>query len=506
MSKLLIDNRYIKLEEIIYSKKFSLSSDEEFKNRIKASQSALLSAIESGVPIYGVNTGFGDSGRDSVENLMELQQNLYRFHGCGVGEYLECEVVRVVILLRLISLSKGVSGVSFELLERLLFLLKNCIYPLIPTKGSVGASGDLTPLSYIAATLAAETKVKYQGEIVESKNLLKSLNLDPYIFKPKEALAIMNGTSFMLGVATYWLFRFKRVLELGERFCAILYELLECDTTPLLEFVHNQKPFFGQIESAKAISCYLEDSKLAQTQEQRFKSFFENRDQNIQDRYSLRCAPQIYGVIRDTLDISHKWLEIEANSSSDNPLIDGESGRIYSGGNFYGGYVSNAMDSMRTQAGNLADLLDKQLAILVDGRFNKNLGSGLKLHSSNSSFGFKAMQITQSALCVDVISFTNPISTLSRETESLNQDKVSLGATSALKFKECVLNLELMISISLISCAQAIEIKGKSGFSKEALLLYSDIRAIVEPTYKDRAMDSDIKKVAKKYVVDSRLI
>lgn len=497
--KLIIDDRYISLEEIRQATHVSLSSESHFEENFSLSHTFLMNEIKKGKPIYGVTTGYGASGKNylTYEQSATLQQNLYRFHGCGMGEPLSPRIARYALICRLISLSKGKSGISYELLQRLILLLEKEMIPVIPSLGSVGASGDLTPLSYIAAVIAGEREVWYEGTIQPTHEVYAKLGITPYVFKPKEALAIMNGTTIMSAIALDGLERFEVLLASMESFVAGMFEVLLGDTTPLDSFVHEAKPFSGQIQSAANIKAKIEGSKLTHGRDDRYDKFFADHDLNIQDTYSVRCAPQVLGVIRDNLEISKQWVEQEINSVNDNPLIDGKNQKIYTSGNFYGGYVAHAMDTLKICAANLADLLDKEFALLVDHKFNRGLGENLKLSREPYFHGFKAMQITLSSLSADVIKNTTAASIHSRPTESLNQDKVSMGTTAALDFQKMLEPIGLMLSIAFMGLAQAVDIRGKQSVSPTLLKHHDAIREHAKALLEDRRMDIDIHKIHK---------
>ncbi|MEA1916749.1 MAG: aromatic amino acid ammonia-lyase [Campylobacterota bacterium] len=494
-----IDNNTVSYEKFINDNRVKVSDDKEFIDFINAGHQFLIENIENGRPIYGVTTGYGEAGQNyaAFEEAQELQKNLFSFHGCGVGEYLSADVSRIMVTIRLISLSKGKSGVSYELLKRFELLLQHKIYPLIPSQGSVGASGDLTPLSYIAAVIAGEREVIYNGEIKSSCEVYEALHVEPYVFKPKEALAIMNGTATMSAIAINAIKKFETLLNTTESFVASIFELLLCDITPLEPFVHDSKPFDGQRAAAANILKKCEDSKLTHEAFSRYENFHLEKEQNIQDRYSIRCSPQVLGVVHDNLAVAKKWIETEINGVNDNPLIDHIDRKIYTSGNFYGGYVAHAMDTMRICAGNVADLLDKEFALLVDHKFNKGLGESLKLNTKPTHHGFKAMQITLSSLSADVIMNTTAASLHSRPTESMNQDKVSMGTTAALHFDKQLPDLTNMLSIALIGMAQAVELRGYERCSFHLQNSFNIIREDVQRLDFDRRMDIDIKVVYK---------
>ncbi len=494
---MIIDNSVASYEKFTHNEKIRLSSDQKFIDFINEGHQFLLDQIRDGRPIYGITTGYGEAGSNyaAFEEAEELQKNLYRFCGVGVGKYLSANVVKIMLTIRLISLSKGKSGVSYNLLKRFEILIENEIYPLIPSQGSVGASGDLAPLSYIAAVIAGEREVIYKGEERNTADVYQELGIEPYVFKAKEALGVINGTAAMSAIAIDAIQKFELLLESMESFVASVFELLLCDTTPLEPFVHESKPFDGQMKSAANIFAKCQNSKLTHQAFSRYENFHLEKEQNIQDRYSIRCAPQVLGVVRDSLEVAKKWIQTEINGVNDNPLIDHVNQKIYTSGNFYGGYIAQAMDSMRICAGNVADLLDKEFALLIDHKFNKGLGESLKINEKSTHHGLKLIQVTLSSLAADVIMNTTAASLHSRPTESLNQDKVSMGTTAALNFAKQLPDLANMLSIAFIGMAQAADIRGVDQCSDYLKQNYSRIREVVDVLVEDRRTDLDIQAV-----------
>ncbi len=475
----------------------TISDDAAFRKKMEDSHAFLLHEIEKGKPIYGVTTGYGESGKNysAFEEARELQKNLFRFHGCGVGEDLTHDECKKVLLIRLTSLSKGYSGVTVNLLERMAMLFNKDIIPVIPSQGSVGASGDLTPLSYIAAVIAGEREVYYKGEIRRTEDVYKEEGITAYVMEPKESLAIMNGTASMSGIAIEAINRFDNWMHAYETFIAGLFEVMHADGTPLQPLVHEVKPFAGQIRTAKQLAEKLVGSQIVHAQDERYEKFFEHEELCIQDKYSIRCTPQVLGVVWDNFEMSKKWVETECNAVNDNPIIDGEGKKIYTSGNFFGGYVAHAMDTLKICSANAADLLDKQFSLLVDHKFNRGIGENLKISDKAHHHGFKAMQITLSSLSADVMMNIVPASVFSRPTESLNQDKVSMGTTAALNFKRILPDLENMLAIAFMGLAQAVDIRSESGISPHLQKTYKKIRSEITPLIEDRRMDKEIKKV-----------
>jgi histidine ammonia-lyase len=269
--------------------------------------------------------------------------------------------------------------------------------------------------------------------------------------------------------------------------------------------VHESKPFDGQKLTAANIFKKCQGSLLTHKAFSRYENFHLEKEQNIQDRYSIRCAPQVLGVVRDNLEMAKKWIKTEINGVNDNPLIDHIGKKIYTSGNFYGGYIAHAMDTMRICMGNIADLLDKEFALLVDHKFNKGLGESLKINPKSTHHAFKLIQVTLSSLSADILINTNAASLYSRPTESLNQDKVSMGTTAARNFYAQIPDLANMLSIGFLGLAQAVDIRGYEKCSDHLKKSYDLIRKEVTMLKEDRRLDLDIKAV-NKMVTDGKFI
>ncbi|MBN1799479.1 MAG: aromatic amino acid lyase [Spirochaetales bacterium] len=439
-----------------------LAKDESFKKKINSGAQFLDEVLAANGNIYGVTTGFGDSCSKTVpdKRYHNLPVNLTRFHGCGLGDYFDEETTRAIIATRLQSLCLGFSGVSYELLQGLAELLHHDILPLIPQEGSVGASGDLTPLSYVAAVLIGERDVLYKGEKRSAKDILDKLDLPLVKLRPKEGLAIMNGTAVMTAIACFAFKRAEYLADLSCRITAMIVLALKGNAHHFDEKLFAVKNHPGQNLSAsrilKDLECY---AKMGITAER------------IQDPYSLRCAPHIIGIFYDSAALFRQMIENELNSANDNPIIDPKSRSIMHGGHFYGGHIAFVMDSLKNIIANIADLLDRQLAVLVDEKYNRGLPpnlSGSKDHSYNH--GFKAVQIGVSAWTAEALKNTMPASVFSRSTECHNQDKVSMGTISA---RDCIRVLELTEQVTaacLLAVAQAIELRKKAGELKTEML------------------------------------
>ncbi|WP_024296881.1 HAL/PAL/TAL family ammonia-lyase [Methylomicrobium lacus] len=404
--------------------------------------------------VYGVTTGFGDSCTIPIplEWVNELSRHLYTFHGCGLGEHFSAEETRAILAVRLNSLAQGYSGVRYLLLLRLAALLEHDILPLIPKEGSVGASGDLTPLSYVAAVLAGEREVLYQGERRHAGEVFTTLGIEPLVLKPKEGLAIMNGTAAMTGVACLAYRRAEYLSRLATRITSLASIALAGNAYHYDEKLFTVKPHPGQNRAAGRIRADLQLTEAA-----------PRHDTRLQDRYSLRCAPHVIGVLEDALPWLRQFIENELNSANDNPIIDAEGEHVLHGGHFYGGHIAFAMDSMKAAVANLADLLDRQMAQLMDTKFNQGLPanlSGASGPAAGLNHGFKAVQIAVSAWTAEALKLTMPASVFSRSTECHNQDKVSMGTIAA---RDCIRIIELTEQVAaamLLAAVQGVELRG----------------------------------------------
>ena len=476
----------------------ALSDDPHFLSWIQAGRDALENLKARQHAVYGVTTGVGDSCTTEVpkEQSDDFALNLLRFHGCGMGVYLDEPTCRAVLAVRLASLKTGYSAVRVDLLAFLTHLLKAGIIPRIPAEGSVGASGDLTPLSYIAAAVVGERDVYYKGNVRPVAEVYKELKIQPLGLRAKEALAIMNGTSVMTAIACLAYQRAVGLMNLGAAVTALVVEVLQANKGHFDRRIFEQKPHPGQMHVAALIAKFIQyDDAYRLTDGQR-----------VQATYAVRCAPHVLGVLADSLDWIRQFIETEINSANDNPLIDPEQGDVLHGGNFYGGHIAFAMDSMKNAIANIADLFDRQLALLVNERKNNGLPpnlSGADAGSLPINHGFKAVHIATSAFAAEALKNTMPASVFSRSTESHNQDKVSLGTHSA---RDCIRILELTeqnLAALLLACIQGIDLRLQRGELSMAALhpalqnLYRHIRSYSPFLGEDRPLEHELRYTLK---------
>lgn len=490
------DEKPITIEEVTAiargEQELMLSSAPEFAARIRQGSEFLEQLLAEDGAIYGVTTGYGDSCTTMIpdELVAELPHHLFTFHGCGLGDMLDPVQARAVVAARLNSLTFGYSGVTFELLEQLALLLQKDIVPVIPSEGSVGASGDLTPLSYVAAVLCGEREVYWQGQRRATAEVFAELGIKPLQLKPKEGLAIMNGTAVMTGLACLAFERAEYLSRLATRITAMATLVLDGNAHHYDEVLFSVKPHSGQQNVAARLREDLHAGEPPR-----------NPDR-LQDRYSLRCAPHVIGVLEDSLPWLRQFIENELNSANDNPIIDAEGKHVLHGGHFYGGHIAAAMDSLKTAVANIADLLDRQMAQMMDVKFNHGLPanlSGATGERAAINHGLKAVQIGASAWTAEALKLTMPASVFSRSTECHNQDKVSMGTIAA---RDCLRVLQLTEQVTasaLFAVTQGLELRLDAGelsrdsVGGELLTTLTSVRESSLKLVEDRALDQELR-------------
>ena len=468
-----------------------LGTDATFRARIQAGADFVARLLAEDGVIYGVTTGYGDSCTVVVPPHLvpELPHRLYAYHGIGAGRHLDPAETRAVLATRLVSLCRGLSGVGVALLEQLVALLRHDVLPLIPAEGSVGASGDLTPLSYVAAVLCGEREVLFDGLQMPAAQALAAVGLQPLRLRPKEGLALMNGTAVMTALACLAWQRADHLGRLATRLTAFNVIASAGNAHHFDETLFAAKPHPGQQRVAARLRADLTSAAPSRN------------DSRLQDRYSLRCAPHVIGVLEDALPFLRQQIENELNSANDNPLIDAENGRVLHGGHFYGGHIAFAMDALKTAVANIADLLDRQLALLVDARFNHGLApnlSGAVGERASINHGLKALQISVSAWTAEALKGTMPASVFSRSTECHNQDKVSMGTIAA---RDCLRVLELSEQVGaamLIAARQALALRQRLQplqMTASPAAMFDALCNAIDFVDEDRALDRDLQRL-----------
>jgi phenylalanine ammonia-lyase len=495
-----LDGRSLDLDQVkwVARRRARVELGPGVRERVEASYRFNQETIHSGVPVYGVTTGVGDSvgRRVNVDRAGLLQEALIRANGCGTGPSLPADQTRAVVLARANCLARGHSAVRPVILERMIELLNHDVVPIIPEQGSIGASGDLVPSSYIGAMLMGRRNVLWQGEIVPAAQALESFGFEPVRLEAKEGLAVLNGTCFMTGIAALAVHDAERLARLADVLTAMTCEGLTGISGPFHPFIHEVKPHPGQGRSAGRIRSLLEGSRLARSYQEAIR-----HGSRIQENYSLRCAPQCIGVLYDTVDWARRWIETEINSANDNPLFDAEARQVHSGGNFSGFYVGLAMDTLKTAVASVADLLDRQMELLVDEKFSGGLPPNLIValpqdHPDAGIFhGFKAAQIAMSSLVAEALGLCMPMTAFSRSTECHNQDKVSMGAVAARQARNVIEIAERACAIHLLAACQAVELRDADGLGPTRAI-YEKVRKVSRFVASDRELEEDIYQVA----------
>ena len=476
----------------------------ESSQKVAASHLRLMALLEKRLPIYGVTTGFGDSCFRFIEREKseQLQANLVSYLLCGTGPLLPVEASRATLLIRLKSLCRGYSGVSLELIERMRLFLERDWIPAIPREGSLGASGDLIPLAYLARALQGEGELHVGGTLRPTAEVLKAAGVEPYRFKPKEGLALVNGTSAMAGLFLVNLTQAKFLGELAcvatSWLCLALKGRLEAFGELVNEKVHAHP---GQARVARTIRTLLAEESHRAPQLAQIAVRDSLTEEPVQDRYSLRCTPQVLGPVFETLAQLEDWLETELNGVSDNPLID-EDGSLAMGGNFYGGYLGQGMDYLKISLAHLADLTDRQLMLVIDEKSNRGLPANLAAwnvipHEDRYlHHGLKGLHQAVSAITSEILARAIPNGIFSRSSESHNQDKVSLGMSAAVQCSQMLEPLFTTLAMHLTCLCQALDLRELTLKGEDSRNLYRLVRKHVPFVSRDTALGENIRALA----------
>jgi histidine ammonia-lyase len=465
-------------------------------SRAAQSRACIEQILAAGETVYGVNTGFGKLSdvRIAPDKLTDLQINLVRSHAGGVGNPLSEPEARAMLLLRANVLAKGFSGVRPILLELLIALLNAGVRPVIPEKGSVGASGDLAPLAHLALVLIGEGEAFYRGERIGGSEALRRAGLQPLQLSAKEGLALLNGTQAMTAVGALAVARAQRIVRLADLAGAMSLEALMGTPAAFDERIHLVRPHAGQVASAAHLVKLLADSEIRESHRE--------HDPRVQDAYCLRCMPQVHGAVRDVFAHVAGVLEIEAGSATDNPLIFPETatdpinrGVVLSGGNFHGAPLAYGFDYAALALTDLCGITERRIDRLLNPDINEGLPAFLSADPGLSS-GFMIAQIVAAALINECQVLANPSSTGSIPTDGGKEDHVSMGMTGALKLRQIVENAERILAIELMCAAQGLEYRKPLRPSREIERAHAAVRAVVPRLDQDRALAGDIEALA----------
>lgn len=475
------------LLEQIWREGMAAVLDSGARDGIEAAAHKVAEAALGDVPVYGVNTGFGKlaSVRIPPQDVETLQRNLILSHCCGVGEALEPHTTRLMMALKLLSLGRGASGVRWEICALIEGMLAANMVPVIPSQGSVGASGDLAPLAHMAATMIGEGEALLDGQRMPSAAALDQAGLTPVVLGPKEGLALINGTQFSTACALAALFDATRALRASIVTASLSTDAIMGSTQPLQPEIHSLRGHAGQIDVATAMSALMEGSEIRESH--------RDGDTRVQDPYCIRCQPQVAGAALDLLRFAARTLEIEANAVTDNPLVI-EAG-IVSGGNFHAEPVAFAADQIALALSEIGAIAQRRVALMVDPALSHDLPPFLTPVPGLNS-GFMIAEVTTAALMSENKHMANPCSTDSTPTSANQEDHVSMAAHAARRLRLMNANLSMILGVEALCAAQGVEARAPLVTSAALRSAMKTIRAAVPRLQEDRMMAPDMEKAA----------
>ncbi|QIB67085.1 histidine ammonia-lyase [Kineobactrum salinum] len=464
----------------------SVRLDPASRTAVDAAAAAVAAAADGEAAVYGVNTGFGKlaSMRIPAADTTTLQRNLILSHCCGVGEQLDRASTRLMMVLKLLSLGRGASGVRWQLIQLLEDMLARDVTPVIPVQGSVGASGDLAPLAHMGAAMLGAGEAEFGGQRLPAAEALAAAGLAPLVLGPKEGLALINGTQFSTALALTGLFGARCGLHNCLLTAALSTDAIMGSTTPLLPQIHALRGQPGQIAVAAAMRTLLEGSAIRESH--------RDHDARVQDPYCIRCQPQVAGAALDLLGSAGRSLEIEANAVTDNPLVLADTGEIVSGGNFHAEPVAFAADIIALAVAEIGAIAQRRVALMVDPTLSHDLPPFLTPEPGLNS-GFMIAEVTTAALMSENKHLANPCSTDSTPTSANQEDHVSMAAHGARRLGRMVANLHCILGVELLTAAQGIEFRAPLQTSAALQAAIQRLRDEVPRLHEDRYMAPDIE-------------
>jgi len=487
--KLLVDDAPIRLHQLreVWKHPVTLSVGDTARKKVDASNRLIAEVVRSGKQVYGVNTGFGQLAqvRVSDDELVRLQENLIRSHSVGVGELLPDHCVRLVLVLKVIALAQGFSGVRQELIDALCALINNNIYPAIPSKGSVGASGDLAPLAHMAGVLLGIGSVRVDGVCLAAADALQRAGLMPLQLAPKEGLALLNGTQVSTALALSAVFRTEHVLAASVMAGAMSADAIKGSDTPFDERIQKARGHQGQVDIAGLLRDLMAGSEIRASHVDCSR---------VQDPYSIRCQPQVAGACLGVLRHVSRLLETEANAVTDNPLAFADTGTVLSGGNFHAEPVALAADYLALAIAEIGSLSERRIALLIDSHL-----SGLPaflVEESGLNSGFMMPQVTAAALASENKSLAHPASVDSIPTSANQEDHVSMATFAAARLHAMLDNVAYIVAIELLAAVQGIEFHRPKKTSAVLEQVMGEIRAVSARYVEDRPLSGDITRLA----------
>lgn len=469
----------------VYATDCHLILDKSCKPQVDASKAVVDDYVKTNKVAYGINTGFGKLADViiSADHLSQLQRNLVLSHACGVGNLLEPATVRMIILLKMNALLQGFSGVRWELIQMLGDLFNSAIYPCIPEKGSVGASGDLAPLAHLALTVIGEGDVHFENTIQPARTALQKKGLTPVTLAPKEGLALLNGTQVSTALLARAVIRCQRLLDAAIIASALSMSAAQADIHPLDPRIHELRGLEGQCDVAKVLSTLLNDHTKQD----------KSATKQVQNPYSLRCQAQVVGACLTQMRYVAAVLQTEINAVTDNPLVFAKSNEIISGGNFHAQAIGLAADALAAAITTLATIAERRIALLLDPHFS-GLPAFLVEHSGENS-GFMIAQVTAAALTSENKALSHPASVDSIPTSMNQEDHVSMATFAARRLHDMIDNSMHIVAIELIAACQGIDLLKAKPPTTHLKKFYDKIRSVVSFYDVDRYFASDITKV-----------
>lgn len=471
-----------RIGEIVYGG-YQIQLSYDAQKRIVECRKYLDRKIEETTsPIYGVTTGFGSLCNVSIgpDYLAQLQINLMMSHACGTGDRVPNDIVKIMLLLKIQSLSYGFSGCQLVTVNRLIDFFNNDVYPVVYMQGSLGASGDLVPLAHLTLPLVGLGEVEYQGEIITGAEMLQKLEWQPIQLASKEGLALLNGTQNMSAFAVWALLQSHRLSEWADRIAAMSLDAYYGLTAPFIDAVHQVRPHKGQMATAARMRQLLEGSEIV-----------EKPKQYVQDPYSFRCIPQVHGTVKDTIDYVASAVDVEVNSATDNPTVCPDDDLIISAGNFHGEPIAMPMDFLAIALCELANISERRIYKLVSG--TRGLPSFLVANPGVNS-GFMITQYAAASVVSLNKTLSTPSSVDSIPSSQGQEDHVSMGANAAIKLYKVVLNTERVLAIELFNAAQALDFRRPLKSSPAVEALHDSYRKVVPFIVDDEVMYPHIAK------------
>lgn len=496
--KIIINGENLTIEEVIkvarQEEKAEIS--EEALIQVNKARDYVDKSLEEGKIIYGLTTGFGKfcDVLVSKEEAADLQKNLIYSHACGMGDPLPKEVVRAAILLRINALARGNSGICPNTIKTLLEMLNKKVHPIIPSKGSLGASGDLAPLSHMVLVLLGEGEAEYEGKIMPGGQAMEKAGIKPVILSAKEGLALINGTQIMTAIGLNVLWDAIKLVKTADVIMALTGEALNTVTKAFDDKVHQLRGHQGQIDSAENLRRLLEGSKNAGP----------IHPVKVQDPYSLRCTPQVHGASKDALSYVHDKVSLEINAVTDNPIIFPEEEDVISGGNFHGQPMALAFDFMKIAISELADISERRAERLINPQLSEGLPPFLTNHGGVCS-GFMIAQYSAASMVSENKIYAHPASVDSIPSSANQEDHVSMGTTAARTAAMILDNSRKVLAIELFAASQAIYLRGEKGLSPALKNVYDYIRSRVNPVDRDIVMQGPML-ILEKMIKDEEIL